>query len=146
MVGVLGQSCVFHTAGHTVRTQHGVTASASQGRVNVELSSYLPDDAAAGAWSSTCPLPTTVLGAVATCSRTVCYRIPRTLMLRLAAQRKINSYRQQYVDNQNISFLPAIAAQAHAYTASFCVFFFYRHTGRPRRTSLLAYPLRCRGY
>jgi hypothetical protein len=28
--------------------------------------------------------------------------------LRLAAQRKINGYRQQYADNQNISFLPAI--------------------------------------
>jgi hypothetical protein len=28
--------------------------------------------------------------------------------LRLAAQRKVNSYRQQYADNQNISFLPAI--------------------------------------
>jgi hypothetical protein len=28
--------------------------------------------------------------------------------LRLAAQRKIDSYRQQYPDNQNISFLPAI--------------------------------------
>ncbi len=28
--------------------------------------------------------------------------------LHIAAQRKINSYRQQYVDNQNISFLPAI--------------------------------------
>ena len=27
--------------------------------------------------------------------------------LRLAAQRKINGYRQQYADNQNISFLPA---------------------------------------
>jgi hypothetical protein len=26
----------------------------------------------------------------------------------MAAQRKINSYRQQYADNQNISFLPAI--------------------------------------
>ena len=44
---------------------------------------------------------------------------PKTLMfakhpqdlnapLRLAAQRKVNSYRQQYADNQNISFLPAI--------------------------------------
>jgi hypothetical protein len=30
------------------------------------------------------------------------------LPLRLAAQRKINGYRQQYADNQNISFLPAI--------------------------------------
>ena len=28
--------------------------------------------------------------------------------LRLAAQRKVNGYRQQYADNQNISFLPAI--------------------------------------
>ena len=27
---------------------------------------------------------------------------------RLAAQRKINSYRQHYADNQNISFLPAL--------------------------------------
>ena len=30
--------------------------------------------------------------------------------MRLAAQRKINSYRQQYVDNQNISFLPVIVS------------------------------------
>jgi hypothetical protein len=30
--------------------------------------------------------------------------------LRLAAQRKINCYRQQYVDNQNISFLSAIVS------------------------------------
>ena len=29
---------------------------------------------------------------------------------RLAAQRKINNYRQQYADNQNISFLPAIVS------------------------------------
>ncbi len=28
--------------------------------------------------------------------------------MRLAVQRKINNYRQQYADNQNISFLPAI--------------------------------------
>ena len=28
--------------------------------------------------------------------------------LRIAAQRKLHSYRQQYADNQNISFLPAI--------------------------------------
>jgi hypothetical protein len=47
--------------------------------------------------------------AVATCSRTVCYRIPRTLTPPCGLlQRKINRYRQQYADNQNISFLPAI--------------------------------------
>ena len=28
--------------------------------------------------------------------------------MRVAAQRKINAYRQHYADNQNISFLPAI--------------------------------------
>ena len=28
--------------------------------------------------------------------------------LRIAAQRKLTRYRQQYADNQNISFLPAI--------------------------------------
>ena len=30
--------------------------------------------------------------------------------LRIAAQRKITAYRQQYADNQNISFLPAIVS------------------------------------
>jgi hypothetical protein len=35
MVSVLGP--LFRTAGHTVRTQHGVTASAGQWRGDVEL-------------------------------------------------------------------------------------------------------------
>ena len=43
MVGVLGP--LFRTAGHTVRTQHGVTASAGQRRGDVELRSYLQDAA-----------------------------------------------------------------------------------------------------
>ena len=60
--------------------------------------------------------------------------------LRLAAQRKIHSYGQRYADNQNISFLPTIVSTPSACTANFCVFFFYRPTGRPRRTSL---PLEC---
>jgi hypothetical protein len=34
---------------------------------------------AVGAWSLTCPSHTTESAAAATCSRTVCYRIPRTL-------------------------------------------------------------------
>jgi hypothetical protein len=53
MVGALGP--LFRTAGHTVRTQHGVTASAGQRRGDVEICNYLQDAAAAGAWSSTCP-------------------------------------------------------------------------------------------
>jgi len=43
MVGVLGP--VFRTAGHTVRTQHGVTASADQRRGDVEIRNYLQDAA-----------------------------------------------------------------------------------------------------
>jgi hypothetical protein len=41
---------------------------------------------------------------------------------------------------RTLLFSPPLSAQAHACTASFCVFFFYRPTGRPRRTSL---PLEC---
>jgi hypothetical protein len=39
-------------------------------------------------------------------------RIPQDLdaPLRIAAQRKITAYQQQYADNQNISFLPAIVS------------------------------------
>ncbi len=43
--------------------------------------------------------------------RTVCYHIPRPRsVFACCAQRKINSYRQQYADNQNISFLPVIVS------------------------------------
>jgi len=41
MVGALAP--LFRTAGHTVRTQHGVTASAGQRRGDVELRNYLRD-------------------------------------------------------------------------------------------------------
>ena len=43
MVGALGP--LFRTAGHTVRTQHGVTASAGQRRGGVEIRNYLQDAA-----------------------------------------------------------------------------------------------------
>jgi hypothetical protein len=43
MVSVLGP--LFRMAGHTVRTQHGVTASAGQRRGDVEIRSYLRDQA-----------------------------------------------------------------------------------------------------
>ena len=43
MVSVLGP--LFCTAGHTVRTQHGVTASAGQRRCDVEILNYLRDQA-----------------------------------------------------------------------------------------------------
>jgi hypothetical protein len=43
IVGALGP--LFRTAGHTVRTQYGVTASAGQRRGDVEIRSYLRDQA-----------------------------------------------------------------------------------------------------
>ena len=43
MVTVLGP--LFSTAGHVVRTQHGVTASAGQRRGDVEIRNYLRDQA-----------------------------------------------------------------------------------------------------
>ena len=46
MVSVLGP--LFRTAGHVVRTQHGVTASAGQRRSDVEIRNYLRDQAELG--------------------------------------------------------------------------------------------------
>ncbi len=43
MVSVLGP--LFRTAGHTVRTQHRVTASAGQRRGDEEIRNYLRDQA-----------------------------------------------------------------------------------------------------
>ena len=43
MVFVLGP--LFRTAGHTVRSQHGVTASSGQRRGDVEIRNYLRDQA-----------------------------------------------------------------------------------------------------
>jgi hypothetical protein len=136
MVGVLGP--LFRTAGHTVRTQHGVTASAGQRRGDVELRSYLQD--AAGRRSLVLDLSMTHdrFGSISHVQQNGLLSHPQDLdaPLSVAAQRKINSYRQQYADNQNISFSLPLSAQAHACTASFCVFFFYRPPGRQRRTSL----------
>jgi len=42
--------------------------------------------------------------------------------LRLAAQRRINGYRQQYADNQNISLLPAIVSASNRMPGEFCDF------------------------
>jgi hypothetical protein len=47
MVSVIGP--LFRTAGHVVRTQHGVTASGGQRRSDVEVRNYLRDQA--GSWS-----------------------------------------------------------------------------------------------
>jgi hypothetical protein len=107
-VGVLGP--LFRTAGHVVCTQHGVTASAGQRRGDVEIHSFLQD--AAGRRSLVFDLSITHdrIGSSCHVQQNGLLSHPQDFdaPLRLAAQRKINSYRQQYADNQNISFLPAI--------------------------------------
>jgi hypothetical protein len=110
MVGVLGP--LFRTAGHAVRTQHGVTASAGQRRGDVELRSYLQD--ASGRRSLVFDLSMTHdrCGSSSHVQQNGLLSHPQDLdaPLRLASQRKINSYGQQYAHNQNISFLPAIVS------------------------------------
>ena len=101
---------LFRTAGHTVRTQPSVTASAGQRRGDVEIRSYLPY--AAGRRSLVFDLSMTHhrFGSRNHVQQNSLLSHPQDLdaPLRLAAQRKINGFRQQYADNQNISFLPAI--------------------------------------
>jgi hypothetical protein len=108
MVGVIGQ--LFLTAGHKVRTHHGVTASAGQRRGDLELSSYLPDVAGRLSLFFDLSMTHNRFGSSSHVQQNGLLLHPQDLdaPLRLVAQRKINSYRQQYNDNQNISFLPVI--------------------------------------
>jgi hypothetical protein len=107
-VGVGGP--LFRTAEHVVRKQSGVTASAGQQRGDVKIRSFLQD--AAGRRSLVFDLSITHdrIGSSCHARQNGLLSHPQDLdaPLRLAAQRKIHSYRQQYADNQNISFLPAI--------------------------------------
>ena len=98
-VGVLGP--LFRTAGHTVRSQHQVTASAGQRRGDVEIKSYLQD--AAGHRSLVFDLSITHdrIGSSGHVQQNglLSHAQDLDVPLRLAAQRKGNSYRQQYTDN-----------------------------------------------
>jgi hypothetical protein len=101
---------------------------------------------AAGAWSSTSASCVNALGAVATLSRAE--RVAHDQQdldatLRLVAKRKISNYKQQYADNQNISFLPALSApppanlQKQATTLNYDFFFFTRISAPPRKKKFL---------
>jgi hypothetical protein len=110
MVSVLGP--LFRTAGHTVRTQHGVTASADQRRGDVEIRNYLRDQADSRSLVFDLSITHDRFGSSSHVQHNVLLSHPQDLdaPLRFAAQRKMKSYRQQYADNQNISFLPAITS------------------------------------
>ena len=124
------------TAGHTVRTQHGVTEAQANGAATWRSATTSKSQRAAGAWSSTCPSLTTCLAQVATLhvqqNGLLSHAQDLDVPLRLASQRKINSLKALTI--------PAVLSTSTACTANFWVFFFYRPTGRPRRTSL---PLEC---
>jgi hypothetical protein len=107
-VGVLCP--LFRTAGHVVRTQHGNTASAGQRRGDVEVRHYLHDTTGSRRLVFDLSITHDRIGSSCHVQQNGLLSHPQDLdaPLRLAAQRKINSYRQQYADNQNISFLPAI--------------------------------------
>ena len=112
MVSILGP--LFRTAGHQVRTQFGVSPSdpARQKRGDVEIVSYLQD--AAGARNLVFDLRITHdrYGKSAQPHHNGQLTHPNDLdaPLRLAAKSKIDDYREQYANNQNISFLPAITS------------------------------------
>jgi len=101
-VGVLAP--LFRTAGHVVRTQHGVTASAGQRRGDVEVRNYLRD--AAGSRSLVFDLSITHDRIGSSChvqqNGSLSHKQDLDAPLRMVAQRKINTYRQQYADNQLI--------------------------------------------
>ena len=113
-----------------MRTQHGVTASAGQRRGDVEIKSYLQD--AAGHRSLVFDLSITHdrIGSSGHVQQNGLLSHAQDLdaSLRLAAQRKVNSYRQQYTDNQMISFLPSIMTTSSRMHGEFlCLLFLQDH-------------------
>jgi hypothetical protein len=113
MVSVLGP--LFRTAGHLVRTQHGVTASAGQRRGDVEVRSYLRDQAGSRSLVFDLSITHDRFGSSSHVQQNGSLLHPQDLdgLMRVAAQRKTNAYRQTYADNQKISFLPAIMSTSN---------------------------------
>ena len=94
MVGALGP--LFRVTGHTVRTQHVITAIC--GRPTTQQPGNPQLLSRSGGQQERRP----VHHARPTCSRTVFYRIPRTSMRLCVLLRsaKLTAIRQQYADNQ----------------------------------------------
>jgi hypothetical protein len=119
MISVLGP--LFRTAGHLVRTQHGVTASAGQRRGDVELRSYLRDQAGSRSLVFDLSITHDRFGSSSHVQQNGSLSHPQDLdgPMRVAMQRKTNTYRQTYADNQNISFLPAIMSTSNCMHGEF---------------------------
>jgi hypothetical protein len=114
MVSVLGP--LFRTAGHLVRTQYGVTASAGQRRGDVEVRSYLRDQAGSRSLVFDLSITHDRFGSSSHVQQNGSLSHPQDLdgPMRVATQRKTNAYKQTYVDNQNISFLLAIMSTSNS--------------------------------
>jgi hypothetical protein len=110
LVGVLGP--LFPTAGHTDCTQDGETASAGQRRGDVEIRNYLRDQAGSRSLVLDLSITHDRVGSSSHVQQNGLLSHPQDLdaPLCLAALRKNNGSRQQYADNQNISFLPVIVS------------------------------------
>ena len=87
MVSVLGP--LFRTAGHTVRTQPGVTASAGQRRGDVEIRNYLRDQAGSRSLVFDLSIAHDRFGSSSHVKQNGCLSHPQDLdaPLRIAAQR-----------------------------------------------------------
>ena len=113
LVRLCGRPSLPH-AGHTVRTQHGITASSSAGqrRGDVEIRNYLRDQADSQSLVFDLSVTRDRFGSSGHLLQNglLTRSAGPRCALRLAAKRKINNYRQQYDDNPNISLLPAIVS------------------------------------
>ena len=88
MVSVLGP--LFRTAGHTVRTQHGVTASEGQRCGDVEIRNYLRDQAGSRSLVFDLSIANDRFGSSSHVQQNACLSHPqdRDAPLRIAAQRR----------------------------------------------------------
>ena len=89
-----------------------MTARAGQRRGDVEVRSYLRSQAGSRSLVFDLSIAHDRFGSSSHVQQNGLLTHPQDLdgPLCVAAQRKINAYRQQYADNQNISFLPAIVS------------------------------------
>ena len=89
-----------------------MTASAGQRRGDIEVRNYLRDQAGSRSLVFDLSIAHDRFGSSSHVQQNGCLSHPQDLdaQLHIAAQRKIAAYQQQYADNQNISFLPAIVS------------------------------------
>ena len=102
MVGRLGP--LFRTAGHRVRTQHGVSTSAEnrQKRGDVDILNYLQDAAGSRDLGFDLAVTHDRYGSSAQPHQNGLLTHPQDLdaPLHVAARKKISTYRDQYANNQ----------------------------------------------